>query len=274
MTDERSDATSPAGRWEAARTSETEAGPSETAEEHDVPGDGDPSGVGAATADGAAADGDAVDGDAVDGEEASEDETSAAAGQTAGGPGAALAALTGRGGASPPAPPKRTGIFVDPDELRSHVGGLLRAMLGGYQVDAWGNYTFTHEDARIFVTVGMSPMGPQVGVFSVTNVEVDLTSQLAGFLLVTNHQLNFGAFSFDPEGQAVWLRHSLLGTTLDGPELHSAVAAIASTAAHFDDVIRDRFGGRRFTDASQDVQDATHPPDPSQTGHPNASGYL
>lgn len=203
-----------------------------------------------------------------------DEDDSTAAGQTAGGPGAALARLRGEDAPQPPRPPKRVGVFVDADDLREHVGALLRAMLGGYQVDAWGNYTFTHEDARVFVTVGMSPIGPQVGVFSVTNVEVDLSPQLAGFLLTTNHQLNFGAFSFDPESGAVWLRHSLLGTTLDGPELQSAVAAIASTAAHFDDVIRDRFGGRRFTDAPKDVQDATHPPEPSQDAHPNASGYL
>ncbi len=194
------------------------------------------------------------------------------AGHAAGGPGAALAEIAG----APriPAPPKRTGVFLDADDLREHVGALLRSFLGGYQVDAWGNFTFIHEDARIFVTVGMSPIGPQVGVFSVTNLDVELTLPLAGFLLATNHQLGFGSFSYDGDNQAIWLRHTLLGTMLDGPELQSAVAAVASTAAHFDDIIRDRFGGRAFHDAPQDVQDATKPPEPSQEAHPNASGYL
>jgi hypothetical protein len=196
------------------------------------------------------------------------------AGQAAGGPGAALAELGPGGVPVIPQPPRRTGVFVDPEGLREHVGALLRSFLGGYQVDAWGNYTFTHEDARIFVTVGMSPVGPQVGVFSVTNLEVDLTPQLGGFLLTTNHQLGFGSFSYDPDNQAVWLRHTLLGTTLDGPELQSAVMAIASGAARFDDVIRDRFGGRAFHDAPQDVQDRTKPPEPREGGAPNAGGYL
>ncbi|MBW3657385.1 MAG: hypothetical protein KY457_02025 [Actinobacteria bacterium] len=193
-------------------------------------------------------------------------------------PGAALAEIAGA--PSLPPPPKRTGVFLDPDDLREHVGALLRTFLGGYQVDAWGNFTFTHEDARVFVTVGASPIGPQVGVFSVTNLDVELSPQLGGFLLTTNHKLGFGSFSFDPDNDAVWLRHTLLGTTLDGPELQSAVAAVASTAAHFDDIIRDRFGGRAFADAPRDVQDATKPPDPTSDGgdpsggHPNASGYL
>lgn len=176
-----------------------------------------------------------------------------------------------------PRPPKRTGIFLDPEDLREHVGGLLRAFLGGYEVDAWGNFTFVHEDARIFVTVGSSPIGPQVGVFSITNLDVELSPKLSSFLLTTNHKLGFGSFSYDPENEAVWLRHTLLGTTLDGPELQSAVVAVASTAAHFDDIIRDSFGGRAFHDAPEDVQRRAKPPE-TQEQHaasaPNASGYL
>ena len=177
-------------------------------------------------------------------------------------------------GMHPPRPPRRTGVFLDPDDLREHVGSLLRAILGGYEVDAFGNFTFLHEDARIFVTVGPSPIGPQVGVFSVTNLGLRLTQPLAEFLLTSNHRLGFGSFSYDPENEAVWLRHALLGTTLDGPELQAAVAAVASTAATFDDRIRDRFGGRKFTEAPSDVQRRMEPPEPSQDGRPNAGGYL
>lgn len=270
MTEQQPDETSPASRWEgdeaASEQPRTEpsqgtTAPPPTSEESDAPRAG--------TEDGLTTE----DEDRADDEDGGED-LYGSAGQTAGGPGAALARMTSGGTPQPPRPPKRTGIFVDPEDLREHVGALLRAMLGGYQVDAWGNYTFVHEGARVFVTIGMNPIGPQVGVLSVTNVEVELSPSLAGFLLTTNHELNFGAFSFDAESEAVWLRHSLLGTTLDGPELQAAVAAIASTAAHFDDIIHERFGGRRFTDAPQDVQDATHPPEPSQEAHPNASGYL
>ena len=175
----------------------------------------------------------------------------------------------------PQQPPRRTGVFIDPDDLRTHVGALLRAVLGGYEVDAFGNFTFTHEDARVFVTVGGSPVGPQVGVFCVTNLDVDLSPALASFLLTTNHTLGFGSFSYDAPNRAVWLRHTLLGTTLDLPELQTAVAAVATTAARIDERIRDRFGGRTFEDAPGDVQRGMEPPEPSQEpGIGNASGYL
>ncbi len=188
-------------------------------------------------------------------------------------PGADLAAVAP--GLRPQQPPRRTGVFIDPDDLRTHVGALLRAVLGGYEVDAFGNFTFTHEDARVFVTVGGSPVGPQVGVFCVTNLDIDLTPALASFLLTTNHTLGFGSFSYDAPNRAVWLRHTLLGTTLDLPELQTAVAAIATTAARIDERIRDRFGGRTFEDAPGDVQRGMEPPEPSQEpGIGNASGYL
>ncbi len=178
-------------------------------------------------------------------------------------------------GHAPRHPPRRTGVFLDPDDLRVHVGDLLRAILGGYEVDAFGNYTFTHEGARAFVTVGPSPVGPQVGVFSVTNLDVDLTPPLAAFLLETNHTLGFGAFSYDAPNRAVWLRHTLHGSSLDLPELQSAVAAVATTAAALDDTIRDRFGGRTFQEAPDDVQRGVEPPGTVQPGGaPNASGYL
>jgi hypothetical protein len=179
--------------------------------------------------------------------------------------------------ATAPRPPRRTGIFVDPEDLREHVGHLLRAILGGYEVDAFGNFTFGHEDARIFVTIGTSPIGPTVGVFSVTNLEIDLSPPLASFLLTTNHTLGFGSFSYDPANRSVWLRHTLLGTTLDGPELQSAVAAVATTAARLDDAIKERFGGRTFQEAPGDVQRRMEPPSTSQDppAHPGgATGYL
>ncbi len=188
-------------------------------------------------------------------------------------PGSQLSPLAS--GISPPRPPRRTGVFLDHEDLREHVGGLLRAILGGHEVDAFGNFTFTHQHARIFVTVGGSPIGPQVGVFSVTNVDIELSPELARFLLTTNHRLGFGAFSYDPENRAVWLRHTLLGTALDLPELQTAVAAVATTAARLDQSIRDRFGGRTFQEAPNDVQRRMEPPAPESGPAPgNAGGYL
>jgi hypothetical protein len=178
-------------------------------------------------------------------------------------------------GHAPRRPPRRTGVFVDPDDLRTHVGELLRAVLGGYEVDAFGNFSFAYEGARVVVTVGPSPVGPQVGIFCVTNLDIDLTPELASLLLTTNHTLGFGSFSYDRDNRAIWLRHTLLGTTLDLPELHTAVAAVATTAAHLDDRIAERFGGRTFDEAPDEVRDRMEPPEPEVTEPTRGvRGYL
>lgn len=179
-------------------------------------------------------------------------------------------------GVGPSPPPRRTGVFVDVEELRAHVGALLRSMLGGYEVDALGNFTFTAEGARIFTTVGPGSMGPLVGVFSILTVDQPLTPELSGFLLTTNHRMGFGSFSYDPEQRAVWLRHSLLGATLDGPELRAAVISIASTAGKVSTLLRERFGAGSFADASQERQAAVHPPEPEHDPDApvNVTGYL
>lgn len=188
-------------------------------------------------------------------------------------PGTALSELGHR--QSGPRPPRRTGVFLDPEDLREHVSGLLRSTLGGHEVDAFGNITFTHDDARVFVTVAGSPVGPQVGVFSVTNLEVPYSAELGRFLLTTNHTLGFGAFSYEPQHEAVWLRHTLLGGTLDLPELQTAVVAVAATAARLDGEIRDRFGGRTFQEAPSDLQQQVEPPETETTrSRPGSRGYL
>ncbi len=144
-----------------------------------------------------------------------------------------------------PRPPRRTGVFLDPQDLRAHVGDLLRAIVGSYRVDAFGNYTFDHETARIFVTVGGSPLGPIVGIFAVTNTKLSLDVELASWLARTNHGLVLGSLSWDDDNDAVWLRHNLLGTHLDPPELQAAVRAVASAAVTVGDEISERFGGHR-----------------------------
>lgn len=184
-------------------------------------------------------------------------------------------------GSAPRQPPRRTGLFVDPHDLRAHVGDLLAGMLGGYEVDGFGNFSFTHDGARVFVTVGPTPVGLAVNVHSVTNIDLDLSDELARFLVTTNHRLGFGALSYDTDNRAVWMRQTLLGTALDAPELQAAVATVARTAAGLDDEVQRRFGGRTFDGATPNERAAATPPtaadessDESPAERDNASGYL
>ena len=52
----------------------------------------------------------------------------------------------------------------------------------------------------------------------------------------------------DIDGGLLVFEHTLLGDYLDADELHSAVAALASTGNDLDDDLQKRFGGKRFVD--------------------------
>lgn len=173
-----------------------------------------------------------------------------------------------------PQPPRRTGVFLDPRVLREHVSDLLRTIVGTYRVDPFGNFSFDHESARVFVTVTGGPMGPMVGVFSVTNTGLELSPELARWMATTNHGLVLGTLSWDTDNDAVWLRHNLLGSHLDAVELHTAVQAVASAAAQVDNEIQSRFGGHRFRDRNDESDDeglADVDDGPPAT---NTTGYL
>lgn len=185
----------------------------------------------------------------------------------------------------PPAP-RRRGVFVDVEDLRAHVSDLLRTIVGGHGVDRWGNFSFDHDSTRVFVTVRGGPVGPVVGIFSVLATDLDLTESLAAWMATTNHRLLFGSLSWDESNDAVWLRHNLLGSHLDAPELGAAVQAVASTAGMLDDQVATRYGGVRFADRpgarsdgrTQDGPDASdedlEQASPDELRPPNASGYL
>lgn len=189
-----------------------------------------------------------------------------------------------------PRPPRRTGVFLDPQDLRSHVSDLLRSIVGPHTVDPFGNFTFDHESLRIFVTVSGSPIGPVVGVFSVTNADLELDAGLASFLARTNHRLLLGTLSWDDDNDAVWLRHNLLGTHLDPPELQAAVRSVSTAAVAIAGQVHEQFGGRRFgDDDGEQPSDEPRMAPPDMTGdgtgdgvddgmdgpgRSNASGYL
>jgi hypothetical protein len=71
----------------------------------------------------------------------------------------------------------------------------------------------------------------------------ELSPVLLRDLLEENHRAVFGKFGIAPGG-VVTLQHALLGSTLDKPELVSAVLAVAKNADEWDDKIVARAGGK------------------------------
>ncbi len=98
-------------------------------------------------------------------------------------------------------------------------------------VNAWGE-----DDAMV-----------DVWSWVITNIEMQ--ADLMEYLLRRNYELRFGAFRLD-KNDDIHLSHVILGSELDKKELRSSVLAVAHVADEEDDVIKSRWGGKRWVDPS------------------------
>lgn len=134
--------------------------------------------------------------------------------------------------------------------LRDRVESYLQEAFGRWETDGDGDYRLDCGSARVFVCPrAWTEDKTVVRVFSIVALGVPATPALTEFLASENFHLTFGHFAYDDARQGVWFIHNLLGDFLDPEELCTAVRAVADLADHYDDLIKERFGGRLFTEA-------------------------
>ncbi len=133
--------------------------------------------------------------------------------------------------------------------LRKTIEEDLKETFGSYQVDKDGDFVLTHESVITWIRPAEWIQGQTVvNVFSITNVGMDVTPELTKFLATENSKFVFGAFALDETRPSVLFRQTLLGDFLQRKELEAAIAAVVLTANQYDDQIKQRFGGRLFTE--------------------------
>jgi len=124
--------------------------------------------------------------------------------------------------------------------------------------EIFGEFVRVREDAPLLsVVIGSAVV--QIGVFpwgedDVTVVArsyvvtgVEMTLELAQFLLKENSEMRFGAFGIDSDGD-VTFQHSIVGSQLQKEELKATVMAVVWTADEYDDKIVAKWGGQRAVD--------------------------
>lgn len=127
-----------------------------------------------------------------------------------------------------------------------------------------GNYVLGYKSARVFVRPAQLEKGAGViRVFAITNLDVPVTAELTSYLVTQNLSFVFGGFALDSDHGAVWFNHNLLAEYAAPEEIGATIVAIAETADHFDDTIKERFGGRLYIE----TPDEAVPP-------PTTPGYL
>jgi hypothetical protein len=111
-----------------------------------------------------------------------------------------------------------------------------------------------------------------VRVFAITNVGVAVTPELGLFLARLNFGLMFGRFALDAEHRAIWFDETLLGDQFTDEELRFTISVVASTADHWDDRLKQMFGGATYEEVL--AGRAKEPAPPTKPGQGGYLGYL
>ena len=149
-------------------------------------------------------------------------------------------------------------------ELRQVIEKKLQEMVDRYYVDPRGSYVFGLDSARVFVVPAwLKNEATVVRVFAITNLDVEVTSELTSFLLARNLDFVLGSFALDEDRGAIWFNHNLIGEFLAPEELEATLAAVAETANQMDDEIKGQFGGRLYSEGPE-----------AKISPPEAPGYL
>jgi hypothetical protein len=161
---------------------------------------------------------------------------------------------SGASGAEATAPPSRPG--TEPKavrELRTRIEKTLSDLYEDYVADESGMYVVGLDTARVFIVpTWLDEDTTVIRLFAITNLDVPVTHELTSYLLTKNLEFVFGAFALDVAQGAVWFTHNLLGEFTAPEEFEATLAAVAETAAEYDNEIKSTFGGRLYTETPEE----------------------
>lgn len=75
----------------------------------------------------------------------------------------------------------------------------------------------------------------------------EVTESCMRYLLVENHTMVFGGFAIDSDGDISYC-HSVVAENCVKEDLKTIIGALRFTADKYDDIIVERWGGKRFND--------------------------
>ena len=108
-----------------------------------------------------------------------------------------------------------------------------------------------------------------VRVFAIALVGMSVTPELGLFLARLNFGLAFGRFALDAEHAAIWFDETLLGDQFSDEELRFTIRVVGSTTDHWDDRLKQMFGGVTYQEVL--AGRAAHVAPPVKPGQ---GGYL
>lgn len=139
------------------------------------------------------------------------------------------------------------------DNLKQKVQRILTDNLGSVRIHRDGDYIVRNESAVVFIRAqewGKDSL--YVGVRSPLIVDVPISNELCRWVAIEGQQFMIGGcYLHAVDGGStgsVWLQYGIIADDLDESELMNAVHMVAITGNKLDNELRDRFGGKLFTE--------------------------
>lgn len=139
---------------------------------------------------------------------------------------------------------------MDADTLRQRVGQMF-ANAGVQAKPTESGYRVFYDAAVADITIVDQQDRVLIHILAPVLFDVPNTAELAYWVAVEGQRMYFGSASLRPQDEGlahVYVEHTLLGDYLDEDELHTAVGAVLRTADSWDDMLQQKFGGRRVSD--------------------------
>jgi hypothetical protein len=155
------------------------------------------------------------------------------------------------------------------DELRAEIEPMLEGILGhDVEQDSEGDYVLPMQGVTVIVAPHLIPGATSlVRVLAITNLGVAVGPELGLVLARLNFGMTFGRFVLDAEHEAIWFDGTLLGESISEKQMRSTIRLVAETAAEWDGLLKQMFGGMTTADVEEGVRRHTAP-------KPGTGGYL
>lgn len=146
------------------------------------------------------------------------------------------------------------GCVMSVEAVRAKVQEILTDIMGTIQIGRDGTILLENDSAAIFVRVSDWGDGDTiVKVFSPMLSDVRLTPEVFRWVAVEGQERYFAharvmVSDADPSMGMIGWEYDLLGNTLDPDELMHVVKSVGIFADQYDDELKSRFGGKRWTD--------------------------
>lgn len=134
-----------------------------------------------------------------------------------------------------------------PEDLYERVGTYLRLLFGRLAEPLEGDRAFAVELNDVVLMILVDPYGPKEGggvlVYTLLpDAGLEITPDVAAFLLDINYEMPFGALGVRGDGR-IALRQVVVGDGLSQEALYAVLREMATASAQIEDGLRHRFPG-------------------------------